>query len=188
MDLQKILNKYGVNCDLRVILDKWNEPNRFYHDQEHLTDIISQINEDFGDGAITEVEREKLIITALFHDIIYDPTSNHNEEKSCEFFYNLCTEKFDIDVVEIKQMIIDTKNHVASTPLSKKFIGYDMSVCERGFEGLIEWENKLREEYSMYTDGEYKDSRIKFLESIVDKYPSNMDNLLDLINWVKLNY
>jgi predicted metal-dependent HD superfamily phosphohydrolase len=85
-------------------------------------------------------------------------------------------------------MILDTKNHIPCTPLSKKFIDYDMNICERSFDDLLEWEEGIREEYSMFSDEEYKSGRIKFLESILDNYPSNMDNLLDLINWVKSNY
>jgi len=63
-----------------------------------------------------------------------------------------------------------------------------MNVCERNYDDLLEWEEGIREEYSMFADGEYKSNRIKFLESILDKYPSNMDNLLDLINFVKSKY
>lgn len=188
MDLQKLLNNYGITCDVRIILDKWSEPHRRYHGMDHLTDLISQINEDFGNGEISANERDKLVITSLFHDIVYEVRSNLNEEKSADFFYRLCSEKHDIDVVEIKQMILDTKNHVASTPLSSKFIKYDLSVCEKKVEDLLEWERSIREEYISVNESIYKQERLKFLESMVDRFPNNMDNLLDLINWVKTNY
>ncbi len=41
---------------------------------------------DYANNKITESEKDKLTIVNLFHDIIYDPTSSVNEEKSAEFF------------------------------------------------------------------------------------------------------
>jgi predicted metal-dependent HD superfamily phosphohydrolase len=188
MELQNILNEFGVKCDVKTILDKWNESHRFYHDLNHLTDLISQINEDYGNGVINSNERKKLIITALFHDVVYEIGDDDNKERSADLFFKFCSEKHDIDIVEIRQMILDTKNHRASTSLSEKFISYDMNICQREINELIDWEKNLRQEYSEIENGVYKKQRLFFLESVVDKYPENMDNLLDLINWVKDNY
>lgn len=188
MDIEKLFKKWNINCSPKLILDKWQESGRYYHDSEHLIDLISQIEEDFGDGKITPLEREKLHIVALFHDIIYVPGLKNNEEKSAEFFYSLCKDKYDFDVIEMKQMILDTKTHIPSTPLSEKFIDYDMSICGRDFETLLKWEGGIRQEYSKFNNKEYLNGRVKFLESIINKFPMNMDNILDLINWCKKNY
>jgi predicted metal-dependent HD superfamily phosphohydrolase len=131
---------------------------------------------------------DELLLAIIFHDIFHDPKANDNEEKSAEIFYRFCSEQHNIDLVEVRQMILDTKNHIPCTPLSQKFIDYDMNICERNFDELLEWEEGIRGEYSMFSNEEYKSGRIKFLESIIDKYPSNMDNILDLMNWVKSNY
>jgi hypothetical protein len=62
-----------------------------------------------------------------------------------------------------------------------------MSIVERDFDQLLEWENGIAEEFKAY--GElYKDGRLKFLESLLDKYPHNTENLLKLVEWVKNNY
>jgi len=187
MELQLILDKFGIRCDVRLILDKWNESHRYYHNLDHLTDLISKINEDFGNNKISKNDRDKLIITALFHDVVYEPSRHDNEERSVDFFMKLCSEKYDIDIVEIKQMILDTKKHVASTPLSQIFIDYDMGICSEGYDRLLEWESGIRMEYSHIDESDYKKNRLIFLESIIDKYPNNSDNILDLINFVKTN-
>ena len=188
MNLVSLFRKYKINVDPTFILDRWSEPHRHYHNINHLNDLIAQINEDYADGRLSESEREKLTLTALFHDLVYEPDRNDNEEKSADIFYRFCSEQYNVDLVEVKQMILDTKNHIPCTPLSQKFIDYDMNICERNFDELLEWEDGIKEEYSMFSNKEYKSGRIKFLESILDKYPYNMDNLLDLINWVKSNY
>jgi len=188
MNLESLFRKYKITVDPKFVLDKWSESHRHYHNINHLNDLISQINEDYADGRLNENEREKLTLTALFHDLVYEPNRNDNEEKSAEIFYRFCSEQHNVDLVEVRQMILDTKNHIPCTPLSQKFIDYDMNICERNFNELLEWEEGIRGEYSMFSNEEYKSGRIKFLESIIDKYPSNMDNILDLMNWVKSNY
>jgi predicted metal-dependent HD superfamily phosphohydrolase len=90
-------------------------------------------------------------------------------------------------MVDISKMILDTKTHVATTNLSESFNQYDMNIVERDFDQLLEWENGIFNEYKAYGDL-YKDGRLKFLESLLDKYPNNTENLLKLIDWVKEKY
>jgi hypothetical protein len=62
-----------------------------------------------------------------------------------------------------------------------------MSIVERDFDQLLEWENGIHEEFKAYGES-YKEGRLKFLESLLDKYPHNTENLLKLVDWVKNNY
>jgi hypothetical protein len=59
---------------------------------------------------------------------------------------------------------------------------------KRDFDQLLEWENGISFEYSGYGKDAYKEGRLKFLESLLNKYPHNTDNLLKLVDWVKTNY
>jgi predicted metal-dependent HD superfamily phosphohydrolase len=110
-----------------------------------------------------------------------------NEEKSAEFFLECCQDKSNRDIQDINQMILDTKTHEPSNRLSSNFIQFDMNIIERDFDQLLEWENGIFNEYKAYGDL-YKDGRLKFLESLLDKYPNNTENLLKLVDWVKKNY
>lgn len=186
MNLQELLNKWNIKCDINTILSMYNESHRYYHTLSHLNDLIDQINDD--KSKYTEKEYEKLIISSLFHDCIYDPNSYNNEEKSADFFINCCSDKTNDDILDIKQIILDTKTHDPNTKLSESFCNYDMNIVERGFNDLIEWENNIREEYRNIDTKEYKMGRLKFLESVLNKYPHNTDNLLKLIEFVKNNY
>ena len=62
-----------------------------------------------------------------------------------------------------------------------------MNIVERDFEQLLEWENGISEEFSVYPKEQYKEGRLKFLESLLDKYTNNTENLLQLIDHVKSN-
>jgi predicted metal-dependent HD superfamily phosphohydrolase len=183
MNLQELLNKWNIKCDINVLLSMWNESHRSYHTLNHLNDLIDQINEN--KSKYSEKEYEKLIIASLFHDCVYDPMKNDNEEKSAQFFENCCQDKTNSDIQEIKQIILDTKTHNASTQLSESFNHYDMNIVERDFDQLLEWENGISFEYSGYGKDAYKEGRLKFLESLLNKYVDNTDNLLKLIDFVK---
>jgi len=186
MDLQQLLNKWNIKCDINTLLAMWNESHRHYHNLNHLNDLIDQINEN--KSKYSEKEYEKLILTALFHDSIYNPMSNDNEEKSAQFFESCAQDKSNPHIQEVKQMILDTKTHQSTTPLSENFNQLDMSIVESDFEKLLEWENGIKLEFEpFYGNEKYKIGRLKFLESLLDKYPNNTDNLLELIDYVKSN-
>lgn len=182
--MQELLDKWGIRVDYYMLLSMWNESQRSYHTQNHLLELIDQINE-YKDN-LTQKEYEKLLLCALFHDIVYDPKNQNNEELSADFFINSCSDKTNSDVLEIKQMILDTKDHVARTNLSEIFNKFDMSVVEGDYEKLLEWEHGIKEEYeSIYGKDLYVKGRLHFLESLLDKYPQNTSNLLKLIDYVK---
>jgi predicted metal-dependent HD superfamily phosphohydrolase len=185
MNLQELLNKWNIKCDINTLLSMWNESHRHYHTLNHLNDLIDQINE--SKSKYSQKEYEKLLITALFHDCIYDPMAKDNEEKSAQFFMECCQDKTNPDLLDINKMILDTKTHQATTKLSESFNHYDMNIVERDFDQLLEWENGIFNEYKAYGEA-YKEGRLKFLESLLDKYPNNTENLLKLVDWVKENY
>jgi predicted metal-dependent HD superfamily phosphohydrolase len=183
--MQELLDKWNIKLDYKVLLSMWNEPHRHYHTQNHLLDLIDQINEakSYLDS---HKNYEKLILCALFHDCVYDPTKSNNEEESAKFFLRCCQEKNE-DTKHIYQMILDTKEHKSEDKLSTMFNHFDMIIVESNFDKLLEWEIGINEEYKVYGT-EYKIGRIQFLESLLDKYPHNTENLLKLIDWVKTNY
>mgnify|MGYP000900325644 CR=1 FL=1 len=185
MNLQQLLEKWGIKCHINTILSMWNESHRSYHNLNHLNDLISQINEN--KSKYSEKEYEKLILTALFHDVVYDPASQTNEEDSANFLIECAVDKKNSDILDVKQMILDTKTHDSTTNLSEAFNNYDMNIVERDFDQLLEWERGISEEYSIYPKEEYKEGRLKFLESLLDKYTHNTENLLKLVEWVKNN-
>ena len=186
MDLQELLNKWNIKCDINTVLAMWNESHRAYHTLNHLNDLIDQINEN--KSKFSQSQYEKLLITSLFHDCVYDPMASDNEEKSAEFFLECSVDKTNEDIQEINQMILDTKTHQSNTMLSESFNNYDMNIVERDFEQLLEWEEGIHEEFKGYGDEMYKMGRLKFLESLLDKYPNNTENLIQLVEWVKSNY
>lgn len=188
MNLQALLDKYSVDVEIDTLLTKWQEPQRHYHDQTHLNDLINQIEVLYKKNKISKDEEEKLLLTAIFHDIIYQPTRKDNEEKSAEYFISLCKHPDNPNIHDIKQAILDTKHHQSKQPFSKLFNQLDMDIVTRPFEELLEWEKGCYEEYKVYGETLYKHGRLEFLKTLPKQYPQNKENLKQLIEWVKKHY
>lgn len=189
MNINELLNKYKIKANGTMLLDMWCEPHRGYHNIDHYMDIEKMIMDDYSKSKFDEKTCEKLRLANLFHDIIYDPKRTDNEQKSAEFFTSICLEKNNKDILEINQAILDTAAHQGTTLLSEKFNKYDMNIVERNYDSLLKWEEGIEFEYTkVYNKTDYKNARIKFLESIINKYPLNSANLNKLINYVKVNY
>ena len=67
------LNQLQFNSD---IIHLYNEPHRFYHTLNHIEYVLKQLK----DAEL--LKHDELFLAAIFHDIIYNPKSNTNEEES----------------------------------------------------------------------------------------------------------
>ena len=86
-------------------IERYNEPHRYWHNLDHIKNMINCAKS-------RNILSDDLFLAIVFHDIIYNPKVNNNEEQSAEL---LC--KY-IDNEEIKQAILDTKTHEPKSELS----------------------------------------------------------------------
>lgn len=180
--MQELLDKWGINMDYPTILGIWNESHRGYHGQTHLADLIRQINEETG---LSEKDREKLLISALFHDIVYDPMSTDNEERSVSFLESVSIDKKNERIKEVANIILSTKDGVG-TGLAETFNRMDRDILNRDYDQLLEYEQGVHKEFA-FAGENYVPYRVAFLEKLLDSYPLNSANLMRLIEHVKGN-
>jgi predicted metal-dependent HD superfamily phosphohydrolase len=182
--IKNIIKKYNLNIDVDTIFEMWNESHRGYHSISHLKDLINMIFLDKDKYNI--IEYDSLILSAIFHDIIYNPSKNDNEEQSAYFFKSKFPVNYSNTLDNVYDMIIATKNHTSNKHLEKIFNTYDMDIVNRNFEELMEWERGIQKEYlAIYNKDLYKSGRLYFLEKLIKEYPKNEHNLSKLIDYVK---
>ena len=162
---QPLFSLYGMKPEgIGKLMVNWQEKHRHYHSEEHLAFLINSIELLKSSGEINEQEEEILLMTAFFHDAIFDPTRDDNEEKSELFFRELTILSAHSEL--ISKMILETKNHEPSLQLSKIFIGLDLSILTRSNEvELIAYEKKIMKEFQFVDHDIYKNSRIAFLKN-----------------------
>jgi pantetheine-phosphate adenylyltransferase len=166
------------------ILSKWNEPHRFYHNINHLDGLYKAFDSMFYEKLIDEQEFIILLIVALFHDIIYDPTRNDNEEKSIEYFDNF---NFPNNIIltpdikkEVVNCIIDTKNRrIPTSRLSKIFWLQDNKIfTSLDFSEFVNYERYIFKEYQFVNYDVYRENRIIFLKSNIGLFDEKVDEYI----------
>jgi pantetheine-phosphate adenylyltransferase len=172
------------------LINRWNEPHRFYHNIDHLNYLIYQfeILRDIDD--ISTEEMHRLVVAAFFHDVIYDPKENDNEEQSARYFLDKCRENGTVKdefMKEISKIILDTKYRKQPTGrLSLRFWETDNDILQSSFHELIEFEHKIFLEYQWVDYRKYRKGRIEFLESCIGMFDGDYDeNLEQLIEYVR---
>jgi predicted metal-dependent HD superfamily phosphohydrolase len=111
-----------------------------------------------------------LYLAILFHDVVYDTNRKDNEEKSAEFAENWLKNKFvNEEIKEVKRLILATKHqHKNETDKDAQIIvDCDLAGLGQSWEGYKKNGENIRKEYSQFSDEEFKNGRIKFLENML---------------------
>ena len=173
------------------ILRNYSEPHRHYHTLNHIYKMLEYT---------IDVDNINLFLAIVYHDVIYDPKRNDNEEKSIEFFKNAyeksienfkseykspeeIEEQSKIDSNLICRMIMDTKNHKDTTRHSQPLIDADLEIFKGTFKDILEYENQIFKEYQFVDWIKYKEERIKILNKFNDIFKN--ENILNLIDYIE---
>jgi hypothetical protein len=105
MNIQKLLDKYKIKLDHKMILDMWNESSKSKYNLDYLTNILEYINKDYSEFKIDEKTKEKLELVSLFNNVLSD------KEKCCEFLINSCLDKENQDIKDVVLVINDSKQY-----------------------------------------------------------------------------
>ena len=174
------------------IFDLWSEPHRFYHGLNHLSEILDLMRKN---GYWTPVQGyDKIMLyAAIFHDIIYDPTRDDNEERSVEEFERYSrllnlhekeineTELSEKEIRIIKEIIMDTKTGISNSNYSEHFIKLDRyNLLYGDFQTILSKTMLLFKEQQFMDLKDWKIKTTSFLSQFVDTNP-NIKNVISYL-------
>jgi len=141
------------------------EPHRKYHTLDHLVYMFNMA----GRHGIKLNDQQ--IVAIWYHDYVYDPKSQSNEEDSAyAASKRLMAGGYTIEAIfNINRMIVDTKDHLPTHELSKMVIDLDLCGLGETPEVYIETGLKIREEYSHLTDDQWVEGRLKFINKFLNR-------------------
>lgn len=164
-----ITNKLNIINLFNDLVRKYSEPNRYYHNLEHIVFIFGWIKK----YQYKIKDYPSLFLAVLFHDSIYDVEKKDNEELSAEYAENtLVSLNFPANKIEkCINLILSTKTHNAVDDDFDNFIFLDADLSILGTEesSYKEYSLKIRKEYGIFPDDVYKEGRMKVLESMLNK-------------------
>ena len=172
------LNQLQFNSD---VINAYAEPHRFYHTLEHIEQMLKYLHDE------NLLIHDELFLATVFHDIIYNPQSNTNEEDSANYFMEAAkTSSLTHDQKEhIKQLIVDTKTHEPTVTFSEEFIKADLFILSSSFDKLIAYEKQIFKEYQFVDYSVYKAKRMDVLKHY--NKINHLDHLINYVNSVEPN-
>lgn len=156
------LQELGINSNL---LDAYYEPHRFYHNHTHIWAMLEEAEK-------RNILTDDLFLAIVFHDIVYDPKKQDNEENSARLFLS-----FKDGYTHVAQAILNTKTHKPTSELSKQLCDLDLSVLYSDYKTFIDFEHKIFKEYQWVDYKTYVEKRVEIL--------ANLGVSPEYINYVK---
>jgi predicted metal-dependent HD superfamily phosphohydrolase len=186
INIQNILKSTSLYVyfkgSIEDLYNRWNEPHRYYHNLKHLENIIDQINMDRD--KLSDLEYDILIISAIYHDIVYLPREDslnikESIEKFKKDFPGLYMIFYKLSIVEVIEST-NYHNFEDKNKLIRLFNSYDMNgILNGSLETLIEDGDNIAKEYHLEPEV-FKKNRIKFLEKY-KKYNPNIQKCIDYL-------
>ncbi len=142
---------------------------RPYHNWLHISDLLV-----FLEKYQSKIEnKDDVLFSIFFHDVIYNTLKTDNEEKSAVFAQKYLSQinfpKERID--KIFEYIIATKTHQNTTQDSdlSYFLDFDLAILGSESSRYQNYTKEIRKEYSIYPDFMYKPGRKKVLIHFLEK-------------------
>lgn len=137
----------------KEILNKYDEPHRYYHNWNHIEDLLTQARDK-------NILSDNLFLAIVFHDIIYDPLSSSNEVDSADYMSGFIKNN------EVYEAIIDTKLHESKSELSKQLCELDLNILRADLSKFMEFEHNIFKEYQFVDYKTYIAARVGILEEL----------------------
>ena len=152
------------------IIYYYSGQHRHYHNINHIAHLFT-----WFDRFIDKVSNPAgMGFSILYHDIIYDTYRTDNEEQSAAFAESHL-QQLNINSVlidNVKTFIRATKNHMIPAGFSLHndlalFLDFDMTILGDDEETYKRYSEKIRDEYSKYSDKIYKEGRKLALQKVL---------------------
>ncbi len=180
---------YGIVSELhiRMIYEAWMENHRYWHSYtNHLLYLLEKIERD--KGHLGEKVYQALVMTSIFHNVVFDPRDRIGYEMSAAVFEALCTNEEAPYYNEIIETIIGLKtDEYEVNELAIFFHEYDRSILMRpmNFRRLVDYEKLIFKEYQYLDFKAYKERRLRWLERWSTENPDFSSTASQLMEYIR---
>lgn len=150
------------------LVDAYSEKHRVYHDKSHLIQCFSE----FVQVKDLLISPDTVEAAIWFHDAVYNPASNKNEEESARWAEKELTAAGvpDDAVKKIFNLILATRHDTIPQDADTKFfLDIDLSIFGSNPYKYEEYQKSIRKEYKWVPSFLYKKNRAGLLKSFLDR-------------------
>ena len=152
-----------------ALLGRWAEPHRAYHDLAHLSEVLERV-----DLLAPEADRpDAVLLAAWFHDAVYDPTADDNEERSAQLAETTLTRlRLPPDLVdEVARLVRLTATHDVGPDDANGAVLCDADLAVLAADGprYPSYVEGVRREYAHVDDTAFAQGRAQVLSTLLDR-------------------
>ncbi len=152
----------------QLLLDAYNEPQRVYHDIEHIECCLSV----FGQVSHLLENPDGVELAIWFHDAIYQLGACDNEQLSANLFMNITDGLFQDEFRETVYQHIMATCH-KSTKITDRdrqlMVDIDLSSFGLPWPDFLRDSKKVRHEMGHICDAEYYQKQMAFQQSLLSR-------------------
>jgi predicted metal-dependent HD superfamily phosphohydrolase len=158
---------------LERLLGHYREPHRHYHTVAHLAAVLQAIDELVAHCAAHETphDPEAVLLAALYHDAVYDPTAAGNEAASAVLAGH-CADELGWTASrrsEVERLVRATADHVATDADAAVLIDADLSVLAADPVAYSAYASAVRAEYAHVDAARWASGRAAVLRALLDR-------------------
>ena len=169
----ELWNRIGAHGDPRPwfndLVARYGEPHRRHHGLAHIEQCL-----DLLDECPTLVRSPDAVRFALwYHDVIYDPRRDDNEEQSTAYAVQVTIE---VGLPEafsrtVADLILATKHsdEIPTDPDAQLIIDVDLSVLGQPESVFDEYEQRIKKEYDWVPEQVFRSARATILRSFLER-------------------
>jgi predicted metal-dependent HD superfamily phosphohydrolase len=170
----ELLRRLGAEGDPQplatAVLAAWAEPDRRYHDLDHLRDCLAELDGAPADGA----DRDRVEAALWFHDAIYDPRADDNEALSGEWARRALAELgVPSEVADDVARLVGLTRHAGPTPdpSGRLLCDIDLAILGRDPEAFDAYDRQIRQEYAWVAAPDFRAARTGVLAGLLARAP-----------------
>ena len=169
--LVAVLETLGATHPAEVVAaarNMYEQPYRHYHRWSHVLDLL-----DVRSRIIPDVDLiPETVAALLLHDVVYDPRSTDNEEKSVMWTQHALHGVPAERVARVCRMIMATKLHMigeGDDAQTLYLLDLDMSILGSDPQVFDAYDDAVRREYGHVPDADFVAGRGAFLNAVLKR-------------------
>ena len=152
----------------RQLVKCWSEKHRHYHTLQHLRECFERFEELRGDAK----SPPQIAVALWFHDAIYDPKRDDNEDRSAEWARRAAIDAgmAEATAERLHELVLATKHEtMPDDPDTRLLVDIDLSILGADTVRFDESDLQIRREYAYVPEPEWKIARKKMLHGFLDR-------------------
>lgn len=153
----------------RDVVDRYAEPQRRYHDQRHLAEVLHALQLVAGGHDVPR----PVVLAAYFHDAVYDPTRGDGEERSGHLAASVlgALGRPADEVDEVVRLVLLTVTHDPSEHDRRGSLlcDADLAVLGAAPERYRQYAADVRLEYRHLSEEDFRRGRSEVLQTLLDR-------------------